>query len=419
MSTASGWTANLLGPLDLQIDGVPVDVPRRQTVNLTGGFDVEDDPTNQRTNLSASGFVAPTGTGVAVVTDGDLDAAASLGTALQVLRTNAGGTAAEWATPASGVTPAGSSGDLQANDGAGALAAVTALKINGSASIDAVLPIIGRVASTSPYGVHGDASQAMASTGTTTVAVAAYTRDAITCTGALAAWCTATFPAPAAGASYEKLIINSCTGANYGINVGIGSGSTVAIPNGRRAKVLFTSAGASLAGSVIKGTSSTQLLLSPVDGALTCSSTAAVNETHGFRFFNYRPMTVAGVRLFSGASGSGKTFKVQLWNAAGTSLANASAVSSANNEDLTILFASPVAIGAMTSATDYYQISTFTSSYCAYLVGAMASNWPASTAAPFIIAPNLLFKTWTYITGDACPTSVITTECYPIEPVFA
>jgi len=44
-------------------------------------------------------FTPPTGTGVATTTSGSFDAASSLGTALQVLRTNAGVTDTEWADP--------------------------------------------------------------------------------------------------------------------------------------------------------------------------------------------------------------------------------------------------------------------------------------------------------------------------------
>ncbi len=165
--------------------------------------------------------------------------------------------------------------------------------------------------------------------------------------------------------------------------------------------------------------STTALSLSPVDGALTCSSTAALGETHGFRFFNYAERTVLGVRVFTGASGNTKSFKVQLWDAAGSSLASATAVSSSNNEDLSILFSSPVVIGGLTSATNYYQISTYTAGYCVYLTGACGSNFPPSTGLPFLIAPNVLFKTWSYNAGDGCPTNAITSECYAIEPIFA
>lgn len=52
--TVSSWLANFLGYLNVKVDGVAVDVPRRSTVNFVG-VDVVDDPDNERTVITASG----------------------------------------------------------------------------------------------------------------------------------------------------------------------------------------------------------------------------------------------------------------------------------------------------------------------------------------------------------------------------
>jgi hypothetical protein len=66
----------------------------------------------------------PSGTGVVGVTGGALDAAGSLGTALQVLRTNAAATAFEWSTPATGFT---AGGDLSGTSSSQQVEAATGL----------------------------------------------------------------------------------------------------------------------------------------------------------------------------------------------------------------------------------------------------------------------------------------------------
>jgi hypothetical protein len=48
----SSYLPNLTGPLDLEVDGVSVDIPRRGTINLVG-FTIEDDPDNERTDITS------------------------------------------------------------------------------------------------------------------------------------------------------------------------------------------------------------------------------------------------------------------------------------------------------------------------------------------------------------------------------
>ena len=54
----SSWLPNLTGPLDLQVEGTAVDVPRRGTINFVG-FTVTDDPDNERTDIAADGEGTP------------------------------------------------------------------------------------------------------------------------------------------------------------------------------------------------------------------------------------------------------------------------------------------------------------------------------------------------------------------------
>lgn len=73
----SSWLPNMLGPLDIQVEGVALDIPRRSTFNFVG-FDIEDDPDNERTVITSSGgATAPTGTGFVTVTSGVQDAASA------------------------------------------------------------------------------------------------------------------------------------------------------------------------------------------------------------------------------------------------------------------------------------------------------------------------------------------------------
>jgi hypothetical protein len=48
----SSFLPHLLGPLNLEVNGVAVDVERRETVNLVGTFEVTDDPDGERTQIS-------------------------------------------------------------------------------------------------------------------------------------------------------------------------------------------------------------------------------------------------------------------------------------------------------------------------------------------------------------------------------
>jgi hypothetical protein len=124
----------LLDPLlrkVLHIAGVAL--PERGKWDIVSGATAVDNPITKVTEITIAGggATAPTGTGVATVTAGNFDAAASLGTALQVLRTNAGATDTEWAD----INPAGvcrledfgAVGDGVTNDSAAFTAALDAV----------------------------------------------------------------------------------------------------------------------------------------------------------------------------------------------------------------------------------------------------------------------------------------------------
>lgn len=72
----------------------------------------------------------PTGTGVVRVTGGTLNAAGSLGTALQVLRTNAGATDVEWAAASGGFTPPTGTGFVTVTSGSLDAAATTSFNVS-------------------------------------------------------------------------------------------------------------------------------------------------------------------------------------------------------------------------------------------------------------------------------------------------
>jgi len=113
------------------INGVSFDGSANITVTAAGS------------TLSDTVTVAKGGTGLT-----------ALGTALQVLRVNAGATALEYAT-ASGGTPAGSSGQVQYNN-AGAFGGMTAVVYAGSGTL---LTVTSQAASDVPLCVKGAASQ--------------------------------------------------------------------------------------------------------------------------------------------------------------------------------------------------------------------------------------------------------------------
>jgi hypothetical protein len=77
MADVSSWLPNLLGPVDIEVDGVATEVPRRATINLIGAT-VEDDSVNERTDITLGSASAPTGTGFPHITAGVQDAAAKL-----------------------------------------------------------------------------------------------------------------------------------------------------------------------------------------------------------------------------------------------------------------------------------------------------------------------------------------------------
>lgn len=104
-------------------------------------------------------------------------------------------------------------------------------------------PVIGSVAGTSPYAVHGVGTQAMAD-GNVTVAAAVYCFNAIKTTGAITADRTLVLPAATDAAAYTKIINNTCTGAFGVIVKDSGAGTTVTVANGKSAMILMDSRGA-------------------------------------------------------------------------------------------------------------------------------------------------------------------------------
>jgi len=107
-----------------------------------------------------------------------------------------------------------------------------------SAGVQSYYPIKGLA---SPYAVHGLAAQAMADANQTPAA-AVYSCNTITPTGALTANRTLTLPTATDANAYTKWIDNLCTGA-FGITVTTGAGTTVYVPNGKKARIEVRNAG--------------------------------------------------------------------------------------------------------------------------------------------------------------------------------
>jgi hypothetical protein len=81
---------------------------------------------------------------------------AALGSALQVLRTNAGATAAEWATPAGGDTPGGTGTELQYRGGASTLGGVAGTSVTAGTG---AIALTAQAATTTPLTIAGAAAQ--------------------------------------------------------------------------------------------------------------------------------------------------------------------------------------------------------------------------------------------------------------------
>ncbi len=110
-----------------------------------------------------------------------------------------------------------------------------------AAAIRSAQPLIGDTRASSPYGVHGLGTQAMADANQTPAA-AVYVFGTVQTTGALTADRNLTLPTATDAAAYTKWIDNLCTG-NYNVVVKCASGATVSVPNGQRICVLVDSRG--------------------------------------------------------------------------------------------------------------------------------------------------------------------------------
>lgn len=168
------------------------------------------------------------------------------------------------------------------------------------------------------------------------------------------------------------------------------------------------------------------LLWSPCALAKAGPSTDTVDETHGLKFRNLVAMTVTGVRIFTGASGNGKTFKVTLRDHGGTALATKTATGSGNNVTQEILFDSPVNIAAVDqNASQTYRITVYSntagSKYNVYALGAPGSGMTGASGAPitWVWAKDLVFDNhWLWGSGDVNPTNTIANVIYALEPIM-
>ncbi len=117
-----------------------------------------------------------------------------------------------------------------------------------NSNVLAGMPIIGDAGQPSPYGVHGVGTQAMADANQT-LAAGVYVFHTIKTTGAITANRNLVLPAATDAAGYTKIINNTCTGV-FSIVVGDGgAGTTIKVPNGTIAHILFDSRGATNVGS--------------------------------------------------------------------------------------------------------------------------------------------------------------------------
>jgi hypothetical protein len=109
------------------------------------------------------------------------------------------------------------------------------------------VPIIGSGTGSSPYGVHGVGTQAMADANQTPASTI-YQYNTIVTTDAITANRTLTLPTATDVAGYTKIIDNTCAGA-FAVVVTTGAGVTATINNGTKGIVLIDSRGVTLVGA--------------------------------------------------------------------------------------------------------------------------------------------------------------------------
>lgn len=159
--------------------------------------------------------------------------------------------------------------------------------------------------------------------------------------------------------------------------------------------------------NLASGIAANSITVSPVDMLKATAADSSGNYTDGIEFVPTTGLNVSGVRYFGF---SGRTYKLSLWNSAGTRLATVTVVHGATGVG-TGAFSAPVSLAPYTK----YSVSLWT--------GTNESKAPSASqiiTTPFLMGPcvvaNAINK---YGSGDVCPTLDSGSGRHPVEPIFA
>lgn len=144
-------------------------------------------------------------------------------------------------------------------------------------------------------------------------------------------------------------------------------------------------------------------------------SSQAANVSCGIRFYPTVACNCTGVRFYWMTTGGAKTIKVSLWDDVSARLTSTTIAVNATGT-YEAFFATPV---ALTQGT-IYRVTMWDAAGTAYTKATLSAFNAAGPTRPAVCGGGtwVLYSSTAWATGDVWPTSVATTECYPVEPLL-
>lgn len=199
--------------------------------------------------------------------------------------------------------------------------------------------------------------------------------------------------------SATSLLVNADVSASAAI-----AASKLA-PSASNADVLVTANGAA-------AWSANQLRLSALAAQLTPSE-ASGNFTTGVQFTVTGACNCVGVRFYVTATSGSKSYKVSLWNAAGTRVTNATIVCATTGVYEATFAAQALLPGAL------YKVSIYETTGAKYQRCPLTTVNGVMPARACYAGGKLVYETITYeIAGDNHPTTQDSSDAYMVEPML-